>query len=115
MRISKVKGHADEAMVRVGAVRDLDRFGNNGADEAADFGRRRVPWWVTDVRRNFSGVCSRWRLVVLSLHRFFIAISGAVVNHDGGAGTSIDPLVWLLPRSVGSLYGIGVFFFAWAA
>ena len=61
------------------AVRDLDRLGNNGADEAADFGRRRVPWWVIDARRNFSGVCSRWRPIVLSLHRFFIAISRAVV------------------------------------
>ena len=94
VRISKFKGHAHEAMVRTGAVRDLDRLGNNGADEAADFGRRRVPWWVIDARRNFCGVCSRWRPIVLALHRFFVAISKAVVNHDGGAGTSIDPLVW---------------------
>ena len=93
MRLSKVKGHADEAMVRAGAVRDLDRLGNNGADEAANFGRRRVPWWIVDARQIFSGVCSRWRPIVLALHRFFIAISRAVVNHDGGAGTSIDPLV----------------------
>ena len=28
------------------------------------------------------------------MHRFFIAVSRAVANHDGGAGTSIDPLVW---------------------
>ena len=28
------------------------------------------------------------------MHRFFLAVSRAVVNHDGGAGTSIDPLVW---------------------
>ena len=55
--ISKVKGHADEALVRTGRARDLDRLGNNGADEAADFGRRRVPWWTIDARRNFSGVC----------------------------------------------------------
>ena len=25
---------------------------------------------------------------------FFIAVSGAVVNHDGGPGTAPDPLVW---------------------
>ena len=93
VRISKVKGHADEAMVRAGAVRGLDKLGNDGADEAADLGRRRVPWWVIDARRNLSGVCSRWRPVVLVLHRFFIA-SRAVVNHDDGTGTSIDPLVW---------------------
>ena len=94
VRISKVKGHADEAMVRAGAVRDLDRLGNNGADEAADFGRRRVPWWVIDARRNLSGVCSMWRPLVLVLHRFFIAISRAVVNQDDDAGTVLDPLVW---------------------
>ena len=69
-------------------------MGNDEADDAADFGRRRVPWWVLDARRNLSGVCSRWRPVVLVLHRFFIAISRAVVIHDGGAGTSLDPLVW---------------------
>ena len=31
MRISKVKGHADETLVRAGAVRGLDKLGNNGA------------------------------------------------------------------------------------
>ena len=40
VRISKVKGHADEALVRTGWFRDRDRLGYNGADEAADFGRR---------------------------------------------------------------------------
>ena len=81
VRISKVKGPADEAMVRTGTVRGLDKLGNDGADEAAEFGRRRVLWWVIDARRNLSGVCSRWRPLVLVLHRFFIAISRAVVNH----------------------------------
>ena len=38
--------------------------------------------------------CSRWRPLVLVLHRFFIAISRAVVNHDDGAGSVLDPLVW---------------------
>ena len=84
VRISKVKGHAVEALVRAGTVRGSHKLGNDGADEAAEFGRRRVPWWVIDARRNLSGVCSRWRPVVLVLHRFFIAISRAVVNHDNG-------------------------------
>ena len=65
VRISKVKGHADEDLVRAGAVRGLDKLGNDEADESADFGRRRVPWWVIDARRNLSGVCSRWRPLVL--------------------------------------------------
>ena len=94
VRISKVKGHADEVMVRSGQVREVDRLGNNAADEAADFGRRRVSHAVIDARRNLSGVCNRWYPVLLDLHRFFIAVSRAVVNHDGGPGTAPDPLVW---------------------
>ena len=94
VRISKVKGHADDAMVLHGQVRQDDRLGNDAADEAADFGRRRVSPAVIDARRNLSGVCARWYPVVLDLHRFFIAISRVVVNHDGMDGTAPDPLVW---------------------
>ena len=95
LRISKVKGHADEAMVRAGTVRGVwISWVMMGADEVADFGRRRVPWTVSDARRNLSGVCSRWRPLVLVLHRFFIAISRAVVNHGDGAASVLDPLVW---------------------
>ena len=60
-------------MVLHGLVRESDRFGNNAADEAADFGRRRVSDAVIDARRNLSGVCGRWYPVILDLHRFFIA------------------------------------------
>ena len=56
VRITKVKGHADEGMVRGGGVIELDRLGNNAADEAADFGRRRAEFPVIDARRVFSGV-----------------------------------------------------------
>ena len=99
VRVTKVKGHADEDMVFRGRVRELDRLGNNAADEAADFGRRRVGPAIIDARRNLSGVCCRWYPVLLDLHRFFIAISRTVVNHDGFDGTAPDPLVW----SAGSL------------
>ena len=93
-RITKVKGHADRSMVLDGRVRELDRLGNDAAGEAADFGRRRVGNAVIDARRNLSGVCGRWYPVILDLHGFFIAISRAVVNHDGWDGTAPDPLVW---------------------
>ena len=73
---------------------EVDRLGNDAADEAADFGRGRVCNAVIDARRDLSGVCGRWYPVPLDLHRFFIAISRAVVNHDGGDGTAPDPLVW---------------------
>ena len=57
VRITKVKGHADEGMV----LRELDRLGNDAADEAADCGRRRVSNAVIDARRSLSGVL--WSLV----------------------------------------------------
>ena len=53
--ITKVKGNAAESMVLDGRV-----LGNDAADEAADFGRRRVGHAVTDAGRNLSGVCGRW-------------------------------------------------------
>ena len=59
VRISKVTGHANEALVRAGRARDLDRLGNNGADEAADFGHRLVPWWNIDARRKLASGCPR--------------------------------------------------------
>ena len=77
-----------------GRVREDDRLGNDAADEAADFGRRRVGNAVIDARRNLSAVCGRWYPVLLDLHRIFIAISGAVVNHDGRDGPAPDPPVW---------------------
>ena len=83
VRISKVKGHADVGMVLDCRVREVDMFGNEAADEAAD-----------------SGVFGRWYPVLLGLHRFFFAISRAVVNHDGRDCTARDPLVW----SAGALH-----------
>ena len=74
IRISKVKGHADEDMVLHGRVRGEDKFGNGAADEAADFGRRRVSLAVIDARRNLSGVCGRWYPIMLDLHRFSLLL-----------------------------------------
>ena len=71
VRISKVKGHAVEDMVRAGRVRELGRVGNNAAEVAA-LGRRRVDFPVLDARRNFAGVCGQWYPVVLELHRFLL-------------------------------------------
>ena len=72
VRISKVKGHADEVMVLHGRVREVDRIGNNAADEAADFGRRRVGPLVIDARRNLSGVCGRCILLCLIFIGFLL-------------------------------------------
>ena len=94
VRIAKVKGHADQCMVLDGRVRELDWVGDDAADDAADFGRRRVGNAVIYARRNLSGGCGRWYPAILDLLWFFIAISRAVVNHDGRDGTAPDPLFW---------------------
>ena len=52
-----------------------------------------------------------WSLVPCysHLHRFFIAISGAVVNHDGRDGAAPDPLVWsagALPKRRRLVYAV---------
>ena len=92
-KVSKVKGHADDDMVAVGRVRVEDGIGNDLADRAAGFGRRRVSDLVIDVRRRFLSACSSWYPVVLELHRFFIAIARAAVNDDGRAGVALHPTV----------------------
>ena len=79
VKVSKVKGHADDGMVLEGRVLDLDRLGNNAADEAADFGRRRVPVHVIDARRNLVEVCNRWYPVVRHLHRFLLLLLGLLL------------------------------------
>ena len=68
--ISKVEGHADDGMVLHGLVRESERFGKSAADDAADFGRRRVGDAVIDARRNLSVVCGHWYPVILDFHRF---------------------------------------------
>ena len=48
--VTTVKGHATGEMVASGQVRALDKAGNDQADDAADFGGRRVPVGVIDSR-----------------------------------------------------------------
>ena len=91
VRITKMKGHADEGMVLDGRVREVDSIGNDAVDEAADFGRRRV---CNAVIENLSGVCGRWYLFFLTFIDFSLPFLVLVVNHDGGDGTAPDPLIW---------------------
>ena len=86
--ISKVKGHADEGLVRGGRVRKLDKIGNDMADLVADLGRRRVDPGVCEARK------SLWYPIILDLHWLFIAIAMAVVNEDGKGGIAHHPMVW---------------------
>ena len=93
--VSKVKGHADEGLVALGRVREIDRIGNNEADAAAALGRRRVHHSVAFAWRMVTWSCARWYPVVRELHRFFIAIARSVLNDDWMSGTTLHPVVWL--------------------
>ena len=92
--VSKVKGHADEGLVALGRVREVDRVGNNEADAAAALGRGRVHHSVSVARGVVTRSCARWYPVVRELHHFFIAIARSVVNNDGESGTSLHPVIW---------------------
>ena len=57
--VSKVKGHADERLVALGRVREVDRFGNNEADATADLGKRRVHHAVIYAGEMVNRSCAR--------------------------------------------------------
>ena len=94
VRVTKVKGHAEDVDLQQGRVRLLDKQGNAEADEAADLGRRYQSEVLIDARRRLLGTRSHWYPIMTDLHRFMIAIARVSVNHDGKGGTAPDPLVW---------------------
>ena len=94
VRVTKVKGHANETDVEQGRVRLEDQLGNVEADAAADLGRRHQSELLIDARRRLLKVRHHWYPIMLQLHRFMIAVAGVIVNHDGRGGTAPDPLVW---------------------
>ena len=75
VRVTKVKGHATEADVQQGRVREEDWFGNEEADAAADVGRRHQLERVMDVRRALLNARDYWYPIVLQLRRFMVAVS----------------------------------------
>ena len=75
VEVSKVKGHATQAMVDNGDVRIGDLVGNNGADAAADLGKLRQQDDVITARRDLLRVRRYWYPIILDLHKFMVAIS----------------------------------------
>ena len=94
VKVTKVKGHAEDIDVQQGRVRLVDKQGNVEADIAADLGRRHQDEVLIDARRKLLGARSHWYPIMVDLHRFMIAIARVSVNHDGRGGTAPDPLVW---------------------
>ena len=91
VRVTRVKGHAEDSDVQQGRVR-LEEHAE--ADVAADLGRRHQSEVLIDARRRLLKARSHWYPMMLDLHRFMIAVARASVNHNGKGGTAPDPLVW---------------------
>ena len=83
VRVTEVKGHAEDVDVQHGRVRLVDQQGNAEADTAADLGRRHQSEVLIDARRRLLKARSHWYPIMLDLHRFMIAIARVSVNHDG--------------------------------
>ena len=94
VRVTEVKGHAEDVDVQQGRVRLVDQQGNAEADTAADLGRRHQSDVLIDARRRLLKTRSHGYPNMLDLHRFMIAIARVSVNHDGRGGTAPDLLFW---------------------
>ena len=94
VRVTEVKGHAENSDVQQGRVTLEDQLGNAEADDAADLGRRHQSEVLIDSWRRLLKVRGHWYPIVLLLHRLMIAVAGVTVNHDGRGGAAPDPLVW---------------------
>ena len=92
VRVTKVKGNAEDADVQSGRDRFEDQHGTAEVDTAADV--------VISLKCSLMlGVgCSKLVVIgtifMLDLHRFMIAVAWVTVDHDGRGGTAPDPLVW---------------------
>ena len=89
VRVTKVKGHAEDVDVQQGRVRLLDQQENSEADVAADLGRRHQSKVLIDARRRLLGARSHWYPIMTDLHRFMVAIARVSVNHDGKGGAAL--------------------------
>ena len=67
VRVTKVKGHAEDVAVQQGRVRLLDKQGNAEGDVAADLGRRRQSEVLIDARRRLLGARSHWYPIMTDL------------------------------------------------
>ncbi len=88
VRVTKVKGHAEDVDVQQGRVRLEDQLGVTEADAAADLGRRHQSEILIDARRRLLQARSYWFPTMLDLHRFMISVARVSVNHDGKGGTA---------------------------
>ena len=102
VKVSKVEGHATQAMVDNGDVRLEDLVGNKGADTAADLGRcRQQDAWSSDglswcrllVESAWSSVLSRFELLTVHWHVWLLWLHGGLTecySSVSGLGLTVD-------------------------
>ena len=105
VRVTKVKGHAEDVDVQQGRLRLVDQQVNAEAGAAADLGRRHQSEILLDARRRLLKARSHWYPIMLDLHRFMIAVARVTVIHDDRGGTAPVPLfgIRVAGRKVASL------------
>ena len=112
-----MKGHAGDEMVRMDVVEQVDKDGNDRADEAADLGSRHVDASVMDARRLFSQTCHVCTLLFTSCTGSSLLSHSVVVNDDDKGGTRnarFTELLGTLLGFFGQLIWHDIVFFACA-
>ena len=99
MKLTKVKGHADDEMVRLEVVRAADKTMVMTVlmlllSVVVDMF---TSTFLTPVSSSLQA-CHLWCPTTFHLHRFFIAVARTVVNTNDRSGSAPDLVVW----SVGS-------------
>ena len=87
IRTTKVANRADDEIMGLGVVKQIDKDGSHRADEPADLDRRHVGAHIMDARKMFSQTCHFVYPVVHELQRFFIAVARVFVDNDDKEGT----------------------------
>ena len=90
IRISKVKGDADDEMVRL----DIRLVMILRIGLLILVGEGFKSWLSIFVGLVLTAACSFWYPLIMDLHRFSIAIGRALVNEDGHSATALHPTVW---------------------
>ena len=91
MLFLKLKSDANDFMVDAGDVRAAYLLESDRADTAADIGRLRQTESVTHAC-GASLKVRRWYHKIPDFHKFMVATSRIVVNHDGLGGSAFDAM-----------------------
>ena len=88
----KVKGHATKEMVDKGAVRQIDKEGNDHADEAAGYGSKFEQSSLNTLTTLYAKRHVAYQKIMARVHRFIIAVKKAESELWNRKGIEEHPL-----------------------